>query len=299
MESKGSTQPLQQSRPPTTVILFGGLPASGKSTLARRLVKEYEGRVNHLEYDALEDSIVAQQTEEERREAWNEARQVAIQQLEDHFTNNDEATADDDVARRLILMDDNFHLRGMRKQIHRILLNHKPVNFGIIWMQTPMQTCLERNRQRERQIPVHVFEKMSQAMEPPRIAWENSWIEVGEDASFGNVLSFVEACPEIVDLPEVNEEQQEADRQVTAQSQSHNWDKLVRGWVGKVAEYDKTLARAANDARKGVLKLAKEQETCTEKELVIIFVDLVVAGDDGRSRSDLMEVLTNSGSASK
>lgn len=295
-ESNVSWASSQKSKRKTTVILFCGLPASGKSTLARQLVNEYDGRALHLEYDALEDSIVALQTEEERREAWNQAREVAIRQLEDHLRNNEATTEDDDPSPRVILMDDNFHLRGMRKQIHRMLLNHKPVNFGVIWMQTPMQTCLDRNRQRDRHVPVHVFEKMSQAMEPPRAAWESNWIPVDDDTPFGTVVSFVESCKEILDLPEtVTEEQQEADRHATAQSQSHSWDKLVRGWVSKIAKYDKTLARGANDARKGVLKLAKEQgNDFTENDLVTGFVNLLTISDDERrSRSDVIQIMRN------
>ena len=283
-----------QSRRPTTVILFGGLPGSGKSTVARQLVKAFGGQAIHLEYDVLEDSIVvAQETEEQRREAWNVARRDAVRQLENLCRKNNAKTTDDR-SPRLILMDDNFHLRGMRKQIHRMLLNYKPVNFGIIWMQTPVKTCLERNRHRERQIPVRVFEKMNETIEPPRASWESSFIQVLDDTPFEAVLSFVRSCPEIVDTPEtrVSIEQQESDRRVTAQNQSHNWDKLVRGWVGTVAKYDKTLAPEANDARKAVLKLAKEKcDQCTGDVLLTSFVDHVVANDSARSRSDLLKIL--------
>lgn len=294
MEQNASHRPAVKSSPRTTVILFCGLPASGKSTLARQLEKSYDGSVIHLEYDALEDSMVAEQSERQRRRAWNQARQVAISKMEDHFrTPNDETTPNDTGVPRLILMDDNFHLRGMRKQIHRILLNHKPVNFGIIWVETPLPVCLERNLKRKRQIPVEVIEKMSLAMEPPRAAWESSWIQVGTDTPLETVFSFLESCQEILDLPEaISEEQQEADRRATAQSQSHNWDKLVRGWVGKVAKYDNSLARKANDARKTVLQQAKEQNlTCTEGGLLSNFVDLVVADGKANLRSDLIKLL--------
>ena len=72
-----------------------------------------------MEYDAFKDLIVLQQEEEEkeRREAWNQARQAALKELEQHLK-ADESSAS------LVLMDDNYHLRGMRKKIHHLFLQY-------------------------------------------------------------------------------------------------------------------------------------------------------------------------------
>jgi len=293
-------QPLKANRS-ATVILMGGLPASGKSTLARRLVAAFSGdekgterRAIHLEYDAFEDSIAAQKSEQQSPEAWNQARRATVTQLEDHLRNQFASSNDKDPP-LLILMDDNFHLRGMRKQIHRLLLNFKPVNFGVIWMQTPLETCLDRNRRRARQIPEHVLQKMNENLEPPRTGWENYWLPVGDGTSFQTIVSFVESCAEIVDLPEkVDEAQQEADRQITMQSQSHNWDKLLRSWVGKVAKYDKNLARSANDSRKGVMELAKDPDNVLgQEDLSSAFIDLLLSSDKSKSREELIFLLAD------
>lgn len=273
-----------------TVILLGGLPACGKSTLARRLKEVFGDGAVHVEYDALEDSIVASEVQEERREAWNQARLLAVKQLEDSLRYNTEPM--------LILMDDNYHLRGMRKHIHRLLLNYKPINFGIIWVSTPLETCLERNhkRQRQRRVSEEVIRRMSQTLEPPRAAWESSWLDVSADTPFEKVLSYAMSCPEIVDLPdEIDQEQQKADRMATWQSQSHNHDKLLRGWVGTIANHDKTLARAANDARKEVLKMAKDQvgAPLTTDELASSFVDHILSAKSDKSRDELLPLLSN------
>ncbi len=278
-----------QSRRTTTVILFGGLPASGKSTLARSLIKEFGNEAIHLEYDELEDAIVLLQINQERRDAWNQARKLAMNKLEFHLIqakSNEESPS-------ILLMDDNFHLRGMRKQIHRLLLNYKPINFGIIWMQTPIHVCLERNRQRERIIPSHVFEKMKKAMEPPRTAWEDYAIHVHEYTPFETVKAFVDSCPAIVDIPEtVSEEQQHADREQTLKSSSHNWDNLLRGWVAKIAKYDKRLAQNANQARKDIMKLTKEPAAnFTVNDLMSQFVRIVIA--DEEKQGEMMQCLNH------
>ena len=288
-----------------TVVLLCGLPASGKSTLARKLEDHYsnqeEGakRLIHLEYDAFEDILFSQQQqggeeeEEARRGAWNQAREVALQKLEQTIL---EAPGSPPL---LILLDDNFHLRGMRKQIHRILLKYRPIRFGLVWMETPLGVCLERNRKRERKIPEHVISKMHSTFEPPRAAWEQDWINVTDTAHIEDVISFVEQCSEIVDLPEENDpEQQEADRAIILQNQRHSWDKMLRSWVGQVAKYDKQLARGANMARKELLKRMKNPnpEIRDDDSLLESFIDLVSSSSttaDGL-RYTLKEIMAES-----
>lgn len=287
-----SIQPAIQSdsTTTTTVILLGGLPASGKSTLARRLVETLGSGAIHLEYDQLEDSLVENRIKEERREAWHEARKVAVSELETRLL---QAKSSDDCP-FIFLLDDNFHLRGMRKQIHRMLLKYKPIKFGIIWMKTPMETCLDRNQHRERKVPHHVFEKMGLAVELPRAVWEENCLLVDENTPFQSVISFVESCSEIVDLPEtIDEEQQEVDRQLTLQSQKHNCDKLLRRWVGTIAKYDKRRAAHANEARRNAMKLlSSDTYTNTDDDdLMILFVSLAIA--DVESRHHVIQLLRN------
>ena len=272
-----------------TVILLCGLPGSGKSYLARQLRDLINGdgqnrdvsnrRLVHIEYDALEDSLMSDgKTEQDevdddyRRDAWNKARKVAIARLLDEMQSlvairgsnldGEEPTSDTTAARHIIiLMDDNFHLRGMRKQIHRLLLPYKAfVRFGILWLQTPVDVCLERNKQRrERTVPESTIMKMNDTLEPPRAGWEiNNWMPITEAMPMDGIVKFILECPELVDLPdEPDLEQQAADRARTIYSQAHTVDMLLRSWVGHVAKFDKSLATAANAARKELIQIQK------------------------------------------
>ena len=298
----------------TTVILFGGLPASGKSTLARNIQEYYymlnnntNKKVIHLEYDALEDEIVSKQQQQDEGEdrilAWNQARYVAVQNLEriiakhqkdDDMDNNND---NHDETSLVILLDDNFHLRGMRKQIHRKLLNiknrhDKNIRFGIIWMDTDLEMCLERNSNRQQQpqqpqpqqrrnIEKHVIQKMNRVMELPTNYWEGYWI-YGNQVTFSNLIDFIENCDDIQDVKEEDDddhdpEQQERDRKKTLDNLRHSCDKLLRSWVGKVAKYDKSLASSANIARKELLVLLKDDNdsSSTEEQLLTSFLDLI------------------------
>jgi tRNA uridine 5-carbamoylmethylation protein Kti12 len=273
-----------------TIVLLGGLPASGKSTLARQLVKHYPKNAIHLEYDELEDSLASTMLENDRREAWNLARQMALKQLEEQLLENGRTY-------RIFLVDDNFHLRGMRKQIHRLLLRYKPIRFGIIWLATPKEECLRRNQGRKRRIPVHVMEKMNQIIEPPRAAWEENWLNVDQKTPIEAITRFIDECWDIIDLPDaIDHEQQEVDRQGTLASQSHNWDKILRGWVGKVAIFDKRLARKANEARKEVIRSLKPKkcDLCREENICDLFVSFVLPDSQRENKLQLLKLLKDS-----
>jgi tRNA uridine 5-carbamoylmethylation protein Kti12 len=281
------------------VILLMGMPASGKSTLAQRLKQEFDvaekcnssgmramhfTRLVHIEYDAIEDEVVMQDetkagSAEQLREAWNQARQIAMDRLQKEMK---EAPSDGEIGvTSIILLDDNFHLRGMRKQIHRLALKYQPIHFGILYKYCSLEVCLRRNQQRERGVPDHVIEKMYCTLEPPKTMWERDGVmEITDDTPFVDVIDFVCNCPEIVDLPEeMDKEQQEADRAKTLANQTHFFDKLLRSWVGQVAKTNKIYAKAANDARKELLQRLKAgtlSEIDDGYQLKVAFLDLVL-----------------------
>jgi hypothetical protein len=93
--------------------------------------------------------------------------------------------------RQIILMDDNYYLRSMRKQVFltcqqvvgetttSTTFGNPPVLLVHIWLETPLEICLVRNAHRKRPVPVQVIERMATQMEAP-VAWKD-----GEHASAG------------------------------------------------------------------------------------------------------------------
>jgi hypothetical protein len=155
---------------------------------------------------------------------------------------------------------------------------------------------------------------MSTSFEPPRVAWEVSSTKTIVDSEFGGddcvapatnfeeIVEFIENCPDIVELPpEPDEAQLAADRARTKESQTHSLDKRLRSYVGRVAKFDKTLAKKANSARKTVMedfKAGRIDSVCVGDA----FLDLVVpidppsttanhSGDDSIIRLQLKQVL--------
>lgn len=278
-----------------TVILFCGLPASGKSTSARKLSAacSEDYHVVHLEYDDFEDSVVLVQEQKERREAWNKAREEVVYRLQNILENRPHN------KQLLVLMDDNFHLRGMRKQIHRFLLQFKPVNFGVIWMQASVDECIERNRRRPRKVPNEVIKKMSTTLELPRADWEKCWMLVNDATPFNEMIRFIKTCCAISDLPDLEDsKQQEEDREITKQSLIHSSDKILRSWVGLSAKHHKSLAQGANQARKTIMQLLRDQDPglTDEESLLRRFVELTLSstsslGQTGVSFETLKTIL--------
>ena len=306
---KESSDDNAPEHPQISVVLLAGLPASGKSTLARKLTKRFNpdddttdeenmARLIHIEYDDLEEGLLSfidsekddidgnddDKIETRRRDAWNQARQRAVEKMEEEIQNIKDTPC---TKNTIILMDDNFHLRGMRKQIHRLLLVHKPIRYGILYLTTPLEVCLERNHKRSgrRKIPSDVIEKMAASLEPPRVAWEvaATMTIVDSDTRLEEIVEFLIACPEIVDLPEVDLEQQASDRATTRKNEIHSLDKRLRLYVGKVAKFDKSLAKSANLARKTVLEDVKAGRIELEG-VTRAFVDSIVPDSDANSR---------------
>ena len=346
-------------KPQITVILLSGLPASGKSTLARKLEKRFnvddacgndgdseeisKGNESsrtliHIEYDDIEDSLLSSGAlgrngrdgnfdELTRQNAWNQARQHAVYRMEKqiqkikargNFISPPVLRTGKPLIKKsdtIILMDDNFHLRGMRKKIHRLLLNYRPIRFGILYLETPVDVCLERNRKRlgKRQIPSDIILKMSSNFEPPRAKWELSSAkrivnyEITEDdiifeSEFEEIVKFIEDCPTIVsflsdDFGKMNVGNQEADRAKTLENQTHVLDQLLRSYVGRVASFNKTFAKKANLARKRVMeefKTSRIDEGCVREAFLDFLLPIKNEHDSleqSMIRSQLREIL--------
>jgi len=241
-----------------TVILLCGLPGSGKSSLAQQLVQKWHQDVvlHHIEYDALQDAL--HDDNKDALQAWRASRLEAIQQLCNLLELKESS---------VILMDDNFYLRSMRKQIWQVCRSHAThcrVYFGIIWLDTPLPICLQRNQQRQRSVDDETIVRMSQTQELPsqEISFERSSLVVKDDAK--DVLDFVFSRPQKSDSleppidPAIEQERLEQERQRTLNSIRHQVDQALRHCVKLVAQIDPQLAGQANQIRKELLFLQQD-----------------------------------------
>lgn len=287
------------------VLLLCGLPGAGKSTLARQLRDEQHSHrassFAFIDYDDIQDSLLLMIDEEEQDErkmiqAWRDSRTSALQRLEALLT---------DSTTGLILLDDNFHLQSMRKQIFQSCQSHvtsastnaamptfstshksaQSIHFGLIWIDTPVDLCLERNTQRARRVPDRVIRDMQLKFEAPgekNYIWDQSTLRLDGTASpsthleqlhhFTSSLKRLTMVPPIVD-PAVEEARIAVARNETQASAAHQLDQYLRCCVQAVAREYKSCAGAANQCRKILLLQLKHRHDIVMIDIEHAFID--------------------------
>jgi len=257
----------------TTVVLLVGLPGSGKSSLARQLC-ETRNASAHIEYDRVAASLC----EEDELEAWRKSRSVAVQELTKRLQE----------FPSLIVMDDNFHLRSMRKTIYRVCQDHvlqgKTIYFGVAFIDTPVEMCLERNSNRATKSLVAdgIIEKMNTTLEPPdpaKATWDSSFVRVsGGDINdlkivndwLGALCNSTAPLQPPTVVAEVDAEELERERQATRESRVQQYDQLLRKWVGEVAKINKRSTGTANSVRKKLLQELRSRDSLSEDDVCIV-----------------------------
>ncbi|GAX12584.1 O-phosphoseryl-tRNA(Sec) kinase [Fistulifera solaris] len=273
------------------VLLLCGLPGAGKSTLARQFIDEKDASFSTalIEYDDLQDSLIIRGEASEGQhtlQAWKSSRTLALQTLSERL---------EDSTTKLLFLDDNFYLQSMRKQIYQICQNHviassnnnqqRVIHFGLIWMDTTVDVCLERNQQRPhpRRVPDTVIHNIQHKWEAPGekgFVWEKSILRLnGLDSRSMHLQllqqylmskEFVLVLPR--EDPALEEARVAAARQETQASRAHQLDQYLRCCVRTVARHQKQCVGPANQCRKRLLTELKQKPDWTLVDLEEVFV---------------------------
>jgi tRNA uridine 5-carbamoylmethylation protein Kti12 len=294
-----------------SILLFCGLPGSGKSTVARDVVHLYSkcggydrvgvkdepmitqmDKVVIIDYDAIAeqesngagfDISSSSQFTHHDLEAWRKSRIIALDVLKNtlsvHFssTNKDDATL-------LVVMDDNFHLRSMRREVYRacqdflVTSPEATISFSIAYISAPLKVCLERNDLRggKQHIPSDVIIRMDDTIEPPDeskpyASFEKFHITINNarhNEDIGRKIFFdIEQCiNESLQSPiqarkefaaeelAQNEQERERQRIETVKCRAQRIDLLLRRLVGAVGRVDKKRSKEANETRKAIME---------------------------------------------
>lgn len=279
------------------VIILLGLPGSGKSSLSRA-IKDYYTKshstmdVQVIEYDQITKSLTHEKSsniEMKRKskawlddvEAWKETRSHALQLLETHlFEMKRRSIHEEHMPKSIVIMDDNFYLRSMRREIYKtcqdFISNSEDVmgkiGLTFVHVDTNLQQCIINNEIRknaEDYIPQETIIKMSRSMEPPNVQnapFERLCISTSHyltEPMIQPSTLFYQTLDELIDKSiqfhyvkrnEVkSEEELEEERKITRLSIVHRLDLILRSLVGKTCKCDKTLARTANEVRKSII----------------------------------------------
>ena len=236
--------------------------------------------------------------------AWRETRKEALELLQKELHNahskesGEENCLDSDwhTRRVLIIMDDNFHLRSMRRDIYKACqdfifqLNKDsepdgpddmskglPMSIGLstLFVDTSLEDCKANNETRlgtQQYIPPKIIIGMNDSLEPPdgnKANFEKHSINTSDCYTCStNHDEFYEKLDECLKssilenpiqppIPSRNIEELEKERLVTLNSRLHHIDLLLRTLVGATCKTNRKFAKVANDARKSILKECK------------------------------------------
>ena len=166
------------------LILVAGPPACGKSTLCRELVSSSQPKntVLHLEADTIirpcDHSTVVYK--EERVRLFEAVSGIIQSKCHD-----------------IVLLDDCFHLRGMRKPYMR-LCARLGIGFGIIWLHSHVDDSLQRNMERPHPVDAQSISRIYSSMEPPSNDDNVLMLQSFSDSLIIDTFDFIVQCDRIL-----------------------------------------------------------------------------------------------------
>ncbi|NWY44786.1 PSTK kinase, partial [Sylvia atricapilla] len=161
----------------------------------------------------------------------------------------------------LLLLDDNFYYQSMRYEVYQLARKYS-LGFCQLFLECPLECCLQRNRLRSDPVPEQTIQLMARKIEMPDLrknAWEqHSLILSSSDYISEDEYQIMKLLATALENPErPNEEdteQKEAARAICAASAVHQADQACR----------RVISQAMQDA-KGKNVLPSEMKSLAEE----------------------------------
>ncbi|NXA50967.1 PSTK kinase, partial [Nothocercus julius] len=133
------------------------------------------------------------------------------------------------------ILDDNFYYQSMRYEVYQLARKYS-LSFCQIFLECPLEQCLQRNRLRSDPLPDETISQMARKIEMPDLdnnAWEkNSLILKSSECALEYNLQIIDLLANVLENPvkqnEENTEQKEVDRAICSASTVHQADKTCR-----------------------------------------------------------------------
>ena len=162
-------------------IMMCGLVASGKSTRAKELAREYNATV--FSSDTLREEMFGNVNDQEHNQ---ELFAELHRRIKEYLRSG-----------KSVIMD-STNLSYKKRMSFLQELKNIPCEKICVLMATPYEECLKRNSERERKVPEYVIEKMYRQFDPPYWyeGWQDIIVEWSNNTQFKSIndwISSVEA----------------------------------------------------------------------------------------------------------
>lgn len=141
------------------LIMFCGIPGSGKSTEARRMSRSLTARnltVEYISRDELRFSMIPDESEYFSKE--KEVFSKFVEKMNNSLNKND-----------CTIIDATHISKASRAKILRRVENPDNVRLLVLYLTTPLDVCIQQNdlRTGKERVPQEVIEKMAEQFEDP------------------------------------------------------------------------------------------------------------------------------------
>ncbi|XP_053207856.1 L-seryl-tRNA(Sec) kinase-like [Panonychus citri] len=274
------------------IVLIIGLPASGKSTFTTRLVNyinrnHVDMKCLYLDFDKVipleKQKLIVNQLDSSSSSSWKENRKYFISSCETYLSLlinspnsshgsipiNETTKYLEKIIQQIpleniehfdyfcLIVEDNFYYKSMREQFFRLSRQFK-LGLSLITINTPIDSCLRRNKIRSNFVDEKIIIRMADRFERPKkdefgvnvgneiqlmeISYDDDDDDQLEDENYDVTIRLIrKACEtpienQIQDDDDAHNQQEsrEMSRKVTANNLVHRFDKLLRLSVNRM-----------------------------------------------------------------
>ncbi|QDZ17999.1 seryl-tRNA(Sec) kinase [Chloropicon primus] len=158
-----------QGKARVLILVLCGLAGGGKSTLAGQIVERVRESTPRVVPEWICFDDFCEEGGQYDPETWREGRREALAKVAREAAAA--ATPTTEGRHKLVVVDDNMHLRSMRREIYLVARKHGAA-LAVLHVNTELPEALERNAKRPRPLPDHVLVRMHASFEPPGGGWE-------------------------------------------------------------------------------------------------------------------------------
>jgi O-phosphoseryl-tRNA(Sec) kinase len=241
------------------LLVICGLPASGKTTLANELISFLSGKysVAIVSTDTWRDDEYYSEFKPENE---GRVRKRALEETDSLLSQG-----------RSVIHDDTNYYTSMRHELFDLAQRYR-TSFGIAYVSTPLNICLQWNKDRQFNIPEDVIHRIEKRFDIPgeKYAWDQYMINLDlSNIDMNKAIGMI--IEELNKLHPI-----EIEELVKQESISDLRDRMTRQIVSKFLEKNKELQRddRVHVIRKQVLQNGNLQSLDVEKTLEKLRIEL-------------------------